>query len=368
MGRAVLTMRSSPAVIASALLLSGCLHPAPETPCGDTQTSPQDCGACGHDCQGGTCLAGVCQPFVLVHGDEHQSSVSYGGLALDAENLYWTDASGVGAVPLSGGAPRRIAIYPAQNRGIAVGGDEVYWTTTSLSVVSRAPKAARTVVPDNVAFAELEPVDVAVDRTTVYWTDNLSEFVMGAPLDGGAPSAAAVDPCQGPYAIAVDETHIYWTNVLDGTVNSAPKGGSGYAVALASNQGFPSGIALDGTNVYWASNGDGTVMAVPLAGSVPVCLASGEVGVVSVVVDARYAYWSLPTNHGELRRVPLGGGDVTTIGVACPPANMGDTPMPPATCGHGQAGAGLVAVDATSVYWTTAIDIVKMAKAPSDGP
>jgi hypothetical protein len=34
--------------------------------CGpDLETDPHDCGVCGHDCQGGDCAAGRCQPFVL---------------------------------------------------------------------------------------------------------------------------------------------------------------------------------------------------------------------------------------------------------------------------------------------------------------
>src|SRR5271165_4916495 len=31
--------------------------------CGDVQTSSQNCGSCGHDCLGGACTAGKCQPL-----------------------------------------------------------------------------------------------------------------------------------------------------------------------------------------------------------------------------------------------------------------------------------------------------------------
>jgi hypothetical protein len=33
--------------------------------CGNVQTDPANCGYCGHDCLGGGCTAGVCQPVVL---------------------------------------------------------------------------------------------------------------------------------------------------------------------------------------------------------------------------------------------------------------------------------------------------------------
>jgi hypothetical protein len=45
----------------------------------DLQTDPQNCGACAHDCFGGACDAGVCQPVVLTTG---QPDILF--LAIDA--------------------------------------------------------------------------------------------------------------------------------------------------------------------------------------------------------------------------------------------------------------------------------------------
>src|SRR5215471_1470026 len=36
--------------------------------CGDTQTSADNCGRCGHSCLGGTCDKGQCQPVTLATG------------------------------------------------------------------------------------------------------------------------------------------------------------------------------------------------------------------------------------------------------------------------------------------------------------
>src|ERR1700722_18381747 len=53
---------------------------AEASPCGDTQGSPSNCGRCGHDCLGGACSMGACQPIALVASD---SGASPYGLAQD---------------------------------------------------------------------------------------------------------------------------------------------------------------------------------------------------------------------------------------------------------------------------------------------
>jgi hypothetical protein len=58
--------------------------------CVNTNTDGKNCGACGHDCSGGECLGGICQPVVVT-----KPSVSYslGIFGLDSQYLYYSNSA-----------------------------------------------------------------------------------------------------------------------------------------------------------------------------------------------------------------------------------------------------------------------------------
>jgi len=168
------------------------------------------------------------------------------------------------------------------------------------------------------------------------------QSAMGEPSNGinaafTAFQTAVQTLANNPQGIAVDATSVYWTTYAPstGTVMKVDVNG-GVPRTLASEQGGPQGIVVDRTNVYWldVSNGvDGTVMRMDLDGGNVTTLARSPVP-GSIAIDDTSLYWT-DLGPGSVRKIPVGGGAVTTLALASP-----------------TSGPGGIVVDATSVYWT----------------
>lgn len=321
--------------------------------CVDESKDSKNCGSCGHDCQGGECREGQCQPVIIAYDQLYPSYI-----VVDAKNIYWTNRGSalysvdgsVMKMPINGETPIAIATDQKTPRCIAVDATHVYWTNARITPNMPNTGTVMRVAIDGSNLTELAkdqnnpydifvtdefifwtnegthpndvsppqpdgsimklkrgdttatpfvtglnyPQGIAVDKTSVYWTD--AEHLRRMPFE----EAGTKDPTQlgdlvtnkrGFSRITMDETNLYWTNTDGNSVNKVGITGSMLA-QLAANTGTPFGIAVDANSVYWTSSEDGTVTKVGINGGIATTLASAQGAPIDIAVNATTIYWT----------------------------------------------------------------------------
>jgi hypothetical protein len=279
------------------------------------------------------------------------SDLSVGPLAiaLDVTYLYWVGEGLLGRVPKDGGDSFPLTTSNATGiyGGITVHSDSVYWTDTWAldNTVNQLALSTQTAV---VLVTGADGVSgVAADATRVYWGSitHDSGFVNSMPSWGGPlqiVASTAGDSGSVPIALAVDETTVYWTDAR-GDLSSAPKSG-GPATVLAIGVDlpastevayWPAGIAVDGSHVYWSDcplGAPARLRSVAKGGGPVTTLASDAGGCFSgLTIDATHAYW-VDWRKSTVSMVGLQAAEVTVL------ATGQSSPVGPV-------------VDETSVYW-----------------
>ena len=272
--------------------------------CGDTTASAANCGACGHDCGGGACVASSCRSWVLATGGEGTSR-----LAVVGDDVYMQDggtAPTLWKVSRHGGARTRVVyptdvayLEPALASDLIGDGDSLVLTYASTSLdfpalritpstgtfVARANHGydySATLVPGALFWLQgvimrRIPIDTAAFATE---PENAFAATDLQPFGGDGEALYVIDvPGKrvlryGPDAVDATASHdvvgkttgdgawqsfrsgadaIYWTSFDLGTIYRMPKaGGDARAIATA-----PHVTALAaGARLYWSSGDD----------------------------------------------------------------------------------------------------------------
>jgi sugar lactone lactonase YvrE len=332
-------------------------------------TDATNCGACGVDCDGGACVAGVCQPYVLA-----KDQAGPGQIAVDLAYVYWsnygapspgTNGSIVTIRKDGLGGLTKIADGQTYSWGLAVLGASVYWTLNAASPSYVGTGKADLSAPWSIAYPTAGKTytgrsrGLAIDESTsyVYWVNYEANQIWRLPRSSPASAEIVADATKGvsrPNSVFVDADNIYWTNegtpTTGTTVSSNANTGSiarlskaaitGTPVVLATAQNKPRGLAVDGTSVYWSNAGAGGT-----TGSVMKCnrtdgtgltaLASALMNPRELTIDGAYVYF---TDYGSKI--------VARISKTAAP---GTAPESLATAQNNPLG---IVVDTKHVYWT----------------
>jgi hypothetical protein len=328
----------------------------------DTSDDPLNCGSCGHDCLGGTCVASQCQPIVLATSDNPEE------IAVQGSTLYWTTGGTINTVyscDVSSCTPGN-AGGCGGTFGIAVDSAHYYFTCfVSDQVYACANAGCGKPGGFGPVDNQYSPTGITSDTTALYWLWQQggpapggmhTGQVMTAPLDGGPPVTLRTGQ-NLPAGIAVQAGVLYWTET-----QAAYNQVSTCSVAanctdyrqIATSQNNPDQIKVDSTYAYFTNNGsspgsgDGSVVRVNLGGGGVTTLAGSQAFPRGIVVDASYVYWvnqGATPGTGTVSRVPIATGSTNVLAT-------------------GQASPWGLAEDDKSLYWTdnASGQIMRLAK------
>jgi hypothetical protein len=237
--------------------------------CVDPRSNGANCGACGHDCEGGGCTNGKCGPRLLLMNEFNAHA-----MVVDNVNVYWTVGGSAGAVkelPLLGAAtPVPLLAGVQWATDIALDGQgRVFFTTSDTSAslfslygaqVGVANSAAKMLGPQaGVSFG------LAADNNHVYYSVRSTYagadfFLYSYPSGGGTDMVLAQGTSSRVLSVALDTNNVVYQDQVSGRVYSVGKAGGGTPLEIGTGwQNLGPLLTVGGGFAFWSNQGTTTI-------------------------------------------------------------------------------------------------------------
>lgn len=313
----------------------GAAGAADASACVDTKSDPHHCGACGHDCRGGACQDGACQPVLVASGITQPNALRIADGA-----VYWlatmTDSYDVSTVMgcAPGGCDRgpfTLAAFASSRRDLAATTTHAFWLDDRSLYRCPAPACL-------FGQERLAPIVAQRHGQPALAIGGGRAFVVGVTADSSAAGLLACDlPSCASWSrmaaatgtVAADDATVAWSD-LDGVHACPTKGCTGESSLLAGASSDPGviGLGVRGNHVFWMTAKERWIVAC----TVPSCPA-GPARITTIpswsgtfAADERDLYFVDP-GTGTLRRASLDGSSepaVVLSGVTATSIAVGD--------------------------------------------
>jgi hypothetical protein len=224
-------------------------------------TDPKNCGACGHDCLGGDCRRGVCQPVVLARGIN-----SVNGVAVTSAGVYIGSAEGLLLLPP--GANDTISIAPGNPQFMVATSTDVWYADIQQGAVRRLPIGSKDVVTIKDSVESIE--GIALSPSFIFFSRDKQRLVQRMPFSTapnlGATLEDLVTSYPSPNALDWRDGELFVATYDGNRVVAVGNDGKDWDKARVLVEGCdPYGLKLDGTYAYYTC-GKGEFRRVPVAG------------------------------------------------------------------------------------------------------
>jgi hypothetical protein len=320
-------------------------------PCDTTklQDDANNCGACGHDCLGGKCTAGVCEGVVIATGLDNPT-----GIALDATYVYLSLFGGtILRYPKAGGAVDILATGQTKARGVVVDGTTLYWSNQDFIAddagyvggVWKCTIASCAATKSFIAGGDFA-ANVKLVNNFLYYAQINDLKVSRVAKTGGA--VTNIDTPNHPFDVAADDQHIYYNSDQANLRRCLFDGGADEAFAPF-DPGFNAKgyIIADGTRVYYSytdGSNKGIVISAPRdpIGAPKIQYGTDNKATVGLALDATWLFWTVEDEDTSGNSTGT-GGELR----ACKATGCAAAPISVVKSGTG----GVVAVDDSGVYF-----------------
>ncbi len=297
------------------------------TTCTDTLYDQKNCGACGHDCLGGECKGGACQPVELAEEDGPLEAIAVSG-----EWVYWSN--------IDPGVIKRVRVTDktietvydgtpgVTGRKFGIHDGKIYFVTNGANALVICPVAgcagatvridAGVDVPNfvdivddtvlvtsfdghvekcsppcetgltSIAEGEVRPIYATRDATTVAWSTLAGGAEPGEVRVkiGDLPTFTARTDI-APWALTFVGDEIVYAD-LGGGIKAMQRDGGGFR---SISRGGTRSVAVDSSGVYFSSTG--AIHRCPVSGCIDggPPLASGQALPDNVAIDDKSVYW-----------------------------------------------------------------------------
>ncbi len=185
----------------------------------DLFSTAHSCGYCGHDCLGGACEDGMCQPYLLAEAQ----GAPY-DLIVDDKNAYWVNRSfnTVMQTAKDGGGPvEQVAGGQNGPTGITEHAGKLYWADFYDGEIVRGA------LGDQIgpfAQAQSNPFSITNDAERVCWTNFGNGSIACKTLDGNIAGTLTTGQPQ-PWGITSLPGELFWsTAAAEGSIQYLPEG------------------------------------------------------------------------------------------------------------------------------------------------